>query len=197
MANAGPDSTTRTKATRVAWFWCRANFARRWANYLTIVLLVGSIGGLALGSIAAARRTQASYNTFLASTNPSDLTMTVFAPDIASKLAKLPLVRHVGVSSYGVNGFPAGKHGLPKFAKPLLNGTVAVSGSLVDEYFSEDRVALVSGHMADPKRADEFMADAFAARAMGWHVGNTFACTSSRTPKPAGRTSASSTSSRP
>ena len=160
-----------SNATRVGWFWFRANFARRWANYLTIVLLVGSIGGLAIGSVAAARRTQSSYNTFLASTNPSDLVMTVDAPNIASNLARLPLVKHVGVSSYSVNAFPAGKHGLPVFSKALVNGNVVSSGSLVDEYFSEDRVALVAGRMPNPKKANEFMADALAAKAMRWHVG--------------------------
>src|ERR1039458_692540 len=159
------------KATRVGWFWFRANFGRRWANYLTIVLLVGSMGGLALGSVAAARRTQSSYNAFLASTNPSDLSVTLYAPNVAGKLARLPYVRHVGVSSYSVNAFPAGKHGLPAFPKAIANGSVTNSGSLVGEYFSEDRVALVSGRMADPKKTNEFMADALAARALGWHVG--------------------------
>src|SRR5580704_7237255 len=118
-------TTMKHGATRVGWFWYRANFGRRWANYLTIILLVGAMGGLALGSVAAARRTQSSYNTFLASTNPSDLDMTLYAPNIASNLARLPLVRHVGVSSYSVNAFPAGKHGMPAFPAPLFNGTVA------------------------------------------------------------------------
>jgi hypothetical protein len=160
-----------SNATRVGWFWFRANFARRWSNYLTIVLLVGSIGGLALGSVAAARRTQSSYNTFLASTNPSDLTIAVYAPNIAAKLAHLPHVRHVGVSSYSVNAFPAGRHGLPAIPKAIDDGNVIGAGSLVGEYFSEDRVALLAGRRADPKKASEFMADALAARALGWHVG--------------------------
>jgi hypothetical protein len=159
----------RSKATRVGWFWFRANFARRWSNYLTIIVLVGAIGGLALGSVAAARRTQSSYNTFLASTNPSDLTMTVYAPNIAPELARLPLVKHVGIASLSVNAFPA-KHGQPTFPKPLDNGTVLSTGSLVGEYFSEDRVALVAGHMPDPSKANQFMADTLAAKAMGWHV---------------------------
>jgi ABC-type antimicrobial peptide transport system permease subunit len=161
----------KAHASRVGWFWYRANFARRWTNYLTIVLLVGAIGGLALGSVAAARRTQSSYNTFLASTNPSDLAMTVFAPNISSKLARLPLVRHVGESSYGINAFPPGKDGLPEFPKPLLDGTVALAGSVNDEYFREDRVALIQGRMPNPNKLNEFMADTFAAKAMGWHVG--------------------------
>jgi len=157
-------------ATRVGWFWFRANFVRRWMNYLTIVVLVGAIGGLALGSVAAARRTQSSYNTFLASTNPSDLTMTIYAPNIAPELARLPLVKHVGIASLSVNAFPA-KNGQPTFPKPLDNGTVLSTGSLVGEYFSEDRVALVAGHIPNPSKANEFMADTLAAKAMGWHVG--------------------------
>ena len=42
------------------------------------MLLIGLIGGIAMGSIAAARRTQSSFTTFLASTNPSDLSLVVF-----------------------------------------------------------------------------------------------------------------------
>jgi hypothetical protein len=159
------------RASRVGWYWFRANFGRRWANYLTILLLVGAMGGLALGSVAGARKTQSSYNTFLASTNPSDLTMTIYAPNISAKLAQLPYVRHVGMSSYSVNAFPAGPHGMPAFPEALDNGDVTTSGSLVGEYFSEDRVALVSGRMPNPKKVTEFMADVLAAKAMGWHVG--------------------------
>ena len=169
LAPHGPRRISR--ATRVGWYWFRANFGRRWANYLTIIVLVGAMGGLALGSVAAARRTQSSYNTFLASTNPSELDMTLYAPNIAANLARLPLVRHVGVSSYSVNAFPAGKHGMPAFPAPLFNGTVANTGSFTDEYFTQDRVALVAGRMANPKKADEFMTDAQAAKEMGWHLG--------------------------
>ena len=58
---------------RVVRYRLRATFGRRWTGYLAIVLLIGLLGGLAIGSIAAARRTQSSYPTFLASTNPSTL----------------------------------------------------------------------------------------------------------------------------
>jgi hypothetical protein len=42
-------------------------------GYLSLVLLIGLVGGLAMGAVAAARRTQSSYSSFLASTNPSDV----------------------------------------------------------------------------------------------------------------------------
>jgi hypothetical protein len=171
MSDSATQSRRVSRAGPVGWFWFRVNFGRRFGNYLTIVLLVGAIGGLALGSVAAAARTQSSYNTFLASTNPSDLYLTVYAPDLTSDLARLPLVKHVGESTYSVNAFVPGKNGLPTFPKALVNGTVTGTGSLKNEFFTEDRVALLSGRMPNPKKANEFMADPVAAKAMGWHLG--------------------------
>lgn len=53
---------------RVSGYRFRATFRRRWGAYLSLVLLVGLVGGVAMGAIAAARRTQASFATYLAST---------------------------------------------------------------------------------------------------------------------------------
>ena len=47
-------------------------------GYLSLVVLVGLVGGLGLGSLAAARRTQSSFSTFLAATNPSDLHVSIY-----------------------------------------------------------------------------------------------------------------------
>jgi hypothetical protein len=60
-------------ALRVAWYRFRATFRRRWSGYVALAALVGLVGGVALASVAAARRTDSSYPDFLASTNPSDL----------------------------------------------------------------------------------------------------------------------------
>lgn len=161
----------RGNVLAVAWYWVRATIRMRWTSYLIIVVLVGSIGGLALGSLSAARRTQSSFNVFLASTNPSDLTVTLYAPNIASELARLPLVRHVGVATYSVNAFPAGRKGAPDFTPALVQGSVTGTGSVTDEYFTEDKVAVLAGRMADPGKADEFVADTEAEHLMGWHLG--------------------------
>jgi hypothetical protein len=40
---------------------------------VVLVLLIGLVGGVALGSLAAARRTASSFSIFLAHSNPSDL----------------------------------------------------------------------------------------------------------------------------
>ena len=57
-------------ALRVAVFRFRAGFGRRWTGYLSVVLLAGLIGGLAMAAVAGARRTESSFPTYFASTTP-------------------------------------------------------------------------------------------------------------------------------
>src|SRR5664280_2186970 len=68
----------RSHTIEFAWYRFNSTFARRWTAYLSVVVLIGLTGGLAMASVAAARRTQSSYPTFLKSTNPSTLTLAVF-----------------------------------------------------------------------------------------------------------------------
>lgn len=56
---------------RLAWYRLRTTFGRRWGGYLGVALLIGLVGGVAMGAVAGARRTDSSFHTFLASTNPS------------------------------------------------------------------------------------------------------------------------------
>lgn len=91
-------------ALRIAWFRYRANSRRRSSSLLTIVVLIGLIGGVALASIAGARRTDSSFPTYLASTNPSTAEVistydapglgvkTGFDPVLDAKIGRLPTV---------------------------------------------------------------------------------------------------------
>ena len=65
----------RCHDVRLARYRFRTVLAQRWTGYLTVVVLVGLLGGVALGSMAAARRTKAAFPVYLASTNPSNLTL--------------------------------------------------------------------------------------------------------------------------
>ena len=156
---------------RIAWYWLRANFAKRWTNLLVITMLVGLIGGLAIGSLGAARRTESSFNDFLANTTPSDMSVLLPGPNLSPNLARLPEVRHVEAVQFFLVGFPAGSHGAPLLKGPIANGAVATVGSVGAEYFRQDKVAVIQGRMADPRKADEFVSTAAAERLMGWHVG--------------------------
>jgi hypothetical protein len=159
----------------VAWYRFRATFRRRWAGYLSLVLLIGLVGGLAMGAIAGARRTQSSYPTFLAGTNPSDLNVAVYnpatnggpGPPLATKIAHLPGVKRVR-DLVTPTFVPLTADGTPRLSTFNI---VVTLGSLDGELFTQDRLTAVQGRLADPQRADEIMMTASAARLFGVHVG--------------------------
>ena len=166
----------RAGALRVVWYRIRTTFGRRWGAYLALVLLVGLIGGIAMGSIAAARRTQSSYPAFLAATHASDLTMSTYgiannstasdySPMLTREIAHLPEVTRVE-SWVGAGVIPVEPDGAPNLNAPL-NSVGSVDGL----YFDEDRATPVVGRMADPNRADEFVTTALGARSLGLHIG--------------------------
>ena len=166
----------RASATRVVWYRSRTTFARRRGAYLGLVVLIGLIGGIAMGSIAAARRTQSSYPAFLASTNASDLTMSTYgivndsaasnySPMLTREIAHLPDVKRVE-SWVGAEVAPLEPDGAPNLTAP-----VNPVGSVDGLYFNEDRATPVVGRMANPGRADEFVTTALGARALGLRVG--------------------------
>ena len=162
----------------VVWYRLRATFAGRRAGYLTLVLVIAMAGGLAMASLAAARRTQSSFGAFLRSTNPEDLGVVtaVYNPTLGfatgndpaaiSAIAQLPHVTRVE-SSVGLNVFLAGPDG-----NPLSIGNTV--GSLDGMYLDQDRVTVTKGRMADPARADEFVMRAGEAQTLGLRVGDVF-----------------------
>ena len=156
---------------RVAWFRFRATFKREWTGYLALVLLIGLVGGLALGVLAGARRTQSSYPAFLRSTNPSDLSIVGAPPSktgtLLGAVARLPGVKHVESYAVPIAG-PITPNGVP--TKAALNEIPL--GSIDGLGFNQDRLTAIRGRVADPKRADEVNVTAAAARALHVHVGS-------------------------
>jgi len=168
----------------VSWYRFRVTFAHRRGGYLAIVLLVGLVGGLAMGSIAAARRTASSFPVFWASTNPSDLVGVTgilnpmlgsgsgYDASIVQAIARLPHVKDVESQS-GIDFLPLQRDGKPLYAPNFYppaagNGYGSVDGM----YFDQDKVAVSEGRMADPNRPDELMLSAEGASALGVHVGD-------------------------
>ncbi len=161
----------------VAWYRFRATLGRRWGGYVSLVLLVGLVGGIAMASIAAGRRTQSSYPTFIKSTNPSTLTISTFAANsggettgsakLTAEIAALPDVRRVR-TLLAPNILPLTKDGAPSFSG--LGNSVpggSVDGMLLDQ----DRVSVVKGRLADPNRIREIEMTANVAHGLGIHVG--------------------------
>ena len=163
-----------SQALRVAWYRFRATLGRRWGGYLSVALLIGLTGGTAMASIEAGRRTQSSYPTFLASTNPSDLTVSVFNPGtgapgtaVTAKIARLADVKRVETLII-LPLFPLAANGAIRVdAAAQLSAGGSLDGLLTEQ----DRVTAVQGRLADPNRADEIVMDAAAAQLLGVHVG--------------------------
>ncbi|MEP6660277.1 MAG: ABC transporter permease [Acidimicrobiales bacterium] len=157
---------------RVAWYRFCTTWHRRWAGYLTIAALVGLLGGLAMGAIAGARRTQSSFPSFLANSNPSDLTTiyngadTGYDPTLVNTLAHLPHVTHLE-SVATLNTFEIGSNGAP-VESVVANTVGSVDGLLLDQ----DRAFVSEGRLPDPLRRDEAVTTVAAARALGLHLGS-------------------------
>ena len=170
----------------VALYRFRVTFPRRCGGYLSIALLIGLVGGLAMGSIAAARRTQSSFPVYLASTNPSDLNLPTAgwqpgSPNsagvdlsVAQMLARLPHVRRVE-NEYNINAQPLGKNGLPAHPPPKASALgISVlnnDGSIDGEFSNQDRLTAIDGRLANPNQANEVVVSTVVAQALGLHVG--------------------------
>ena len=122
---------------------------------MTIILLIGLVGGVAMASIAGARRTQSSFPVYAASTNPSEIRAfdafldpaigdnAGYYPTRARAIAHLPHVKEAAT----IVGFDANlvllshlhTHGEPGQKPPVFEG------SPDGDFVNEDRVTLVAG----------------------------------------------------
>jgi hypothetical protein len=161
---------------RAAWYRFRATLGRRWGGYLSLALVIGLAGGVALGAAAAARRTESSFPVFLASTNPSDLTVQYASdyyaglPPFARAVTRLPQVRRAGIAVEPI-GDVLGPDGGPTAASLAADFALETVASVNGLYFNQDRVTVIRGRMADPRRADEVMLSAQGARLLGLRLG--------------------------
>ena len=161
-------------ASRVARYRLRATARREWAGYLAIVLVVGMLGGVAMASVAAARRTQSAFSRILAASNPSDLDVDTgtYSAGVVRAVSRLPRVRSAEtyVALTGLRALPSG---FADLSTPF-NDQVEWVGSLNGLYFSQDRVVITEGRRADPHRADEVVVSDRTARRFGLRPGQSF-----------------------
>ena len=164
------------QALRLAWYRLAVTFRSRWGGYLALAVLIGLAGGIAMGSMVAARRTYSSYPEFLAGTNPSDLvvqpfTTPAYSPGLVRQLGRLPHVRGVAVAVpfTAVTLTSRGSLGTVLLAHVQLAAPVASPHGL---YVDQDRVTIISGRRASPVRADEVVASPDAAALLHLRVGS-------------------------
>ncbi len=165
-------------ALRTAWYRFTTTFGRQWGGYLSVLVLTGLLGGLAMGSVAGARRTLASPAVYAASTNPISFgvgtgllgqtgSSSGYNPSLVNTIAHLPHVSHVTTIT-GLNLVALNRDGSPNRldANPG-NGSGSVGGA----YFDWDKVTVLQGRMADPRNPHEFVMNSLAAQGLGLHVG--------------------------
>jgi hypothetical protein len=85
---------------RLSVYRFRTTLRARRSGYISVIVLVALVGGLAMASLIGARRTESSYPQFLAGTNPSDLLVNPNSPpdnvsSFISATGRLPHVRKV------------------------------------------------------------------------------------------------------
>ncbi len=169
----------RRAVSEVAWYRYRRTFRRRFGGYLTIVLLVGLVGGLGMGAIVGARRTASAFPNYLAASRASDLQVTIYPtgptlglynPAITRQLARLPHVRRVAAIVYLI-ALPLSRSGHPELSLPIAENEVNTVGPVNGMFVSQDRLIADQGRLPEPGHPDEMVASASAARLLGWHVG--------------------------
>jgi putative ABC transport system permease protein len=170
-ADGNPGKPVTPPAWRPAWYRLRAGFRRDWAGYLAIAMIVGLIGGVAMASGAAGRRTQSAFPRILAASNASDLAVSPgpYSPRVVGQVSRLPRVR--SAESYvALNGLRAQRSG---FADPetSFNQRVELVSSVDGLYFGQDRVIITSGRRASLGRPGEIVVSEQTARRFGLRIG--------------------------
>ena len=145
-----------------------------WRQVLALALLAGLLGGVALGAVAGARRTNAAYERYLTAINASDVGVNVPGqlPGMAATrpyelISSLPGV--IAHAAYiGLSGVPL-VHGKPDNSF-LVN---SLNGSLDGEYFSQDRATVLAGRLPPQGSTSTVVLTPAIAKALGTGVGGT------------------------
>ena len=161
-------------AAHVASYRFRATFGRRWGGYLTLAVLIGLLGGVAMASLVAARRTDSSYPKFLAGTNPSDLIVQpngggcCSAYHFLAQIGALPHVKQMetATSVQAATITPRGGIGT------VLQSQVQLIASPDGMFSDQDRVTITAGRAVNPAHPDEVVASTRAAALLHLHVGS-------------------------
>jgi len=164
----------------VAAYRTRTTLARQWGAFLSVVLLIGLLGGLSMGALAAARSTESSM-VQLAKVdkvadlyvldgyyNPSVGLTSGYDPGLLRTIRHLPHVAGV-TSEVGISVGPMTAQGR---ILPVSQG-LSSYGSVDGFDFTVNRLYVSQGRMANPRRANEFVADPSTAKLLGLHVGET------------------------
>lgn len=149
----------------VVWFRLRTLARLRWRAWLTLAALVGLGGGIVLGALAGARRTDSAYGRFLEGANAFDVAVVAVASPIdVEAVRRLPQV----TDSAGL---------LFLLMEAQLDPIAPAGDGLFDRI---NRPQILEGRRPDPSRADEVSISRLAATTFDLGIGDTVAATAFR-----------------
>jgi putative ABC transport system permease protein len=149
--------------------WFGAELRRRGRQQLALALLVGFVGAAALTCVAAARRTDSSYQRYLAAQAIPDLEVNANiarddVPALARSIAQVPGVRAAG--AYDV------LYAAPDRPDVLPGDDFLVFAPADEEYTTRvDRPVVISGRLPRADAPDEVLVNERAAKTLHLRVG--------------------------
>lgn len=140
------------------WLVVRRSLRQHWVSGLVLVLLVGATGGVVMGSVAGARRTDSAYARLLDELAVATLSLEA-PPEYFDAIAALPQVEAAAPQVYFFVGTTESE----------IGSAITIAG--VDDRFNSaiDRAIVTAGRLPDPARVDEVFLNTDAAEA--WDVG--------------------------
>ena len=157
----------------LVWYAWRASRRQMWRTTLLVMIIGGLLGTVALGAVAAARRTDSAYGRYLHAVNASDVMVDVPGPF-------LPVIKAIERAP----GTASGAAWIGVAANPVIRGKVddafltnSLTGSLDGEFYRQDKVTVLAGTMPPPNAADEIvitqsMVDDFRRQGVQFRVGD-------------------------
>jgi hypothetical protein len=155
------------------WLCLRSATRLRWRGLLTLALLAGLIGGIALTAAAGARRTDTAYQRLLRRSSASQLLVTPAVGGFHGffrALARLPQVQRMSTTAfYDIALIPPGRAGRHEPVRSVVfegspDGATGIS---------VDRVRVVSGRLFNARDASAVMIDEKFASSYHLHPGST------------------------
>ena len=159
---------------RIAWYASRASWRQTWRVALLVALIGGLLGSVALGALAAARRTDSAYGRYLRAVNASDAMVDVPGP-------YAQLIRQIERAPGTLSS--AGWIGLNAY--PVIDGKVDdsfLTAALTRRpgrrpCYRQDKVTVLTGRMPPPTATNEVVltqnvADSFGTRHAPFRIGD-------------------------
>jgi len=155
----------------LVWFRLRVVARQRWRAWLALAALVGLAGGIVLGALAGARRTDSAYGRFLEASNPFDVVVvSTGTPIDYEAIRRLPQVVDSAGLSYAFMAVE-GPRGQTSFdLSPLLPSDDGI-------YDRINRPRILEGRRPDPSRPEEVSVSRLAAQTYGFGVGQSVTAT--------------------